>query len=149
MQTSRRGSQSRRGSFKEMQRRLQDLIRLLNEVALSGAVVLVEGRRDEAVLRAAGYRGPLIKVKSLGHEARNLGERISAKYKKAVLLVDFDREGSKLLRFIRRELSFYGVEVDVNLRESFFEAFYGEVREVEALRRFVEEGYEGAGLKWI
>ncbi|HEU16090.1 MAG TPA: hypothetical protein ENO38_00240 [Nitrososphaeria archaeon] len=140
---------SHRDSTAEMRARLFDLIHALNEIASSGAVVLVEGSRDEKALRAAGYLGPLIKVKPLGYRARSLGETISAEYRKAVLLVDFDREGSKLARSISRELSFYGVEVDANFRESFFEAFYGEVREVEALRRLTEEGSEGAGLKWI
>jgi 5S rRNA maturation endonuclease (ribonuclease M5) len=138
-----------RSSPDELRSRLQGLIRELNDEASRGAVVLVEGPRDEAALRAAGYSGPLIKVKALGGRARSLGETLSSEYRKAVLLVDFDREGSKLAVHIRRQLSFYGVEVDVRFRESFFEAFSGEVREVESLRRFTEEGSEGAGFQWI
>jgi len=139
-----------RDSRDEMRSHLLELIQKLNEEAASGAVVLVEGRRDEVALRAAGYSGPLVKVKVLGRRARALGEIIStAAYRKAILLVDFDREGSKLARTIGRDLSFCGVEVDSKFRESFFETFYGEVREVEALRRLTEEGFEGAGLKWI
>ncbi|MGC8556316.1 MAG: hypothetical protein ACP5NG_04870, partial [Conexivisphaera sp.] len=107
------------------------------------------GRRDELALRAAGYSGPLLKVKALGPRAGSVGEVVASGYRRAIILVDFDREGRKLARAIGRELAFYGVEVNSRFRESFFEAFYGEVREVEALRRFAEEGFEGAGRERV
>ncbi len=134
--------QSRREQRRERRLALEAIIRELNEEVARGSIVIVEGKRDEVVLRAAGYRGPLIKVKSLGGRARNIGERLASRYRRAVILVDFDREGSKLARHLGMELSFYGIDVDYGFRESFFEAFGGEIREVEALRRLAEEGLE-------
>ncbi|MCI4460945.1 MAG: hypothetical protein JHC24_01915, partial [Thaumarchaeota archaeon] len=48
-----------RSSPDELRSRLHGLIRELNAEASRGAVVLVEGPRDEAALRAAGSSGPL------------------------------------------------------------------------------------------
>jgi len=73
------------------------LIRELNlEAITNGAVVIVEGKRDEHALRAAGYTGPLVKVKTLRMTLQKAASRISAQHKKAILLLDYDKQGEEL-----------------------------------------------------
>jgi len=121
----------------ESSARVAALIQGLNLEALAnGAVVIVEGKRDEKALRAMGYNGPLIKVMSSGLSLQRIASRIGARYTKAILLLDYDRQGEKLSARLRMLLEREGIDVDDEARENILGAVEGTIKGVEELIRF-------------
>ncbi|PIT85300.1 hypothetical protein COU36_04030 [Candidatus Micrarchaeota archaeon CG10_big_fil_rev_8_21_14_0_10_59_7] len=81
---------------------LQDkLLRKKKEIdkvfhSLDSTVVLVEGKRDEAALRAAGVTAPI--VLAGGRKAERVAEEAEAFGKPVALLFDWDGEGERKTR---------------------------------------------------
>jgi len=70
-------------------------------------VVLVEGARDEKVLRLMGYRGRVIYLSRLREKLEAAGE-----LEKIILLLDFDREGMKNMKKLSMILTSMGYKID-------------------------------------
>ncbi|MEM4408017.1 MAG: hypothetical protein QXI19_04665 [Candidatus Caldarchaeum sp.] len=68
-------------------------------------VVLVEGVRDEQVLRMIGFTGRVLLASRLRSEMGKMPKRV-------ILLLDFDREGLKNMKKLAKKLSSAGVKVD-------------------------------------
>ncbi len=69
-------------------------------------LIIVEGMRDERVLRDLGVRTEIIRTQS-GMSRAELLEKISASLgngRELLILTDFDQEGDDLCRFIERGL---------------------------------------------
>ncbi len=84
----------------------------LNE---SGSVVVAEGPKDSAALRAIGITAPIHLLH--GRPLFRVIEAVSDSFPKAVLLVDLDREGKWLYGRLRKGLEAHGVRVDTEFRE--------------------------------
>ncbi len=57
--------------------------------------ILVEGKRDKKALEELGFEGKIIVLNS-GHTLASLADRISKKYRKIIILTDWDKKGSYL-----------------------------------------------------
>lgn len=98
----------------------EKLLSMLKEAAAEGVPILVEGKRDEAALRAIGVDGKIYKVMETG-ESR-IVESISSnqspgKRRTAVILTDPDHEGNRLAGRTARMLEQFGVHPDMRFRK--------------------------------
>ncbi len=93
---------------------LEELTSLLEEA--EAELVLVEGKRDEAALRALGFRGRMevsSHVREIPHDTAN---RLAQQARRVLILTDFDREGSSMAGRLSKLLEGESVVVDRGLR---------------------------------
>jgi 5S rRNA maturation endonuclease (ribonuclease M5) len=114
--------------------RLEDLLERLSEAADKG-VVLVEGRRDEAALRALGIQGEVV-VMNQGLSLLALSEELACGYQHVALMVDWDAKGDELARKLRGALHRGGLALDFSIREALRRLTRGNIHAVEELASF-------------
>lgn len=83
-----------------------------------GLLIVVEGKRDEKVLRELGVRARIVKTQSGKPRLEFLEEIASAEGKggQVLILTDFDPEGVDLCRFIERDLELRKIVILKRLR---------------------------------
>ena len=86
---------------------LEDALERLAFLAKSDAI-LVEGRKDEAALRAVGIDGRFVHVQSSGGPVK-AAEAVWRSGSGAVIMTDWDRRGGSLARMLRENLESLGV----------------------------------------
>ncbi|MDV3293032.1 MAG: hypothetical protein LYZ70_02055 [Nitrososphaerales archaeon] len=104
----------------------------LNQMALEGWGVIVEGARDEEAVRILGYVGPLVTIASIAR----LGTEALLPLRKFVILTDLDREGRVLAARYVKMLSHEGFRTSLVERKRLRLASRGVFRHVENLSRF-------------
>ncbi|MHB8397261.1 MAG: toprim domain-containing protein [Thermoplasmataceae archaeon] len=101
--------------------------------------VVVEGTKDMECLRKLDFTGEVIPLNN-GRTLLNFSEELSRKYRKVIILTDFDRKGSELKSEISAYLESLGTDVDTKLWDYFRKNL--PVRTVEELPRAVEKKLE-------
>jgi 5S rRNA maturation endonuclease (ribonuclease M5) len=115
----------------------------LNDLAVEGAAILVEGQRDRRALVDLGYGGKILTRISLS------STRVDASLKgvkSIVILTDMDKEGRKLAA---RYMGFFlprGVRTSMSQRRRLKHASHGVFLHIENLSRFAPEVPEIRGL---
>jgi 5S rRNA maturation endonuclease (ribonuclease M5) len=107
--------------------------------------VIVEGRRDADALKSLGLVGEIITL----HRGKGIYEfcqHIDATHRKAVLLLDWDREGENLFKRLGRNLSGHWEEFSI-FREALKALCQKDIKDVEGIPKLLRrlEGDEGAG----
>ncbi len=104
--------------------RAEKLISMLREEGLAGVPILVEGKHDEAALRAIGVEGKIYKVTERGimKVAEEITQQSTTAYsnervKTAIILTDPDHEGNKLASRAAYVLEQFGVHPDMRFRK--------------------------------
>ncbi|NIM45138.1 MAG: toprim domain-containing protein [Nitrososphaeria archaeon] len=106
-----------------------------------GAVIVVEGKKDERVLRSLGIKGRIVKYSEAGRMKAT--KAIEDFWKeKIIVLTDFDPEGEKILRTVEKASTQNGVNVDKYLRKRLFEAVHLYTSTLEGLERIAERVME-------
>ena len=124
--------------YLELEARLKDII---GEINYSVSAVIVEGKRDEEALRAAGLRSPVVQFASSGLPVFAFVEEVVAGYKGStvVVLLDFDQEGREMAERLAQELEEGGVKVERTLRGKIVQMLIREgimrIEEIRLLRR--------------
>jgi 5S rRNA maturation endonuclease (ribonuclease M5) len=119
--------------------RIERIEKILCRIAAessSGAVIIVEGRKDEETLRRLGLTGPIVCFKSSGMVMNDFLSQISAK--KVILLTDFDREGKELSARMGKELAHLKIATDDVLRRRLSALVKQDIGAVEGLCSFLE-----------
>ncbi len=125
--------------LKEKQEKIQQTIAKLIEASAKGTPVVVEGKKDEAALRALGVCGMVLTVKTGGKSLLTCVEEIEALgVGEAVLILDFDRRGKE--GTLRLQQSLEHVKIKANLRFwRDLEALTGkDIRCIESLPSYLE-----------
>ncbi|MFW9799766.1 MAG: toprim domain-containing protein [Candidatus Thorarchaeota archaeon] len=120
-------------------RRLRDNEKTLIEIIQSldkdyeGLLVVVEGKRDESVLRNLGLKAPIVRTQSGVPRPRFLDQLASRVGKKGqvLILTDFDQKGNEICSHIARELEIRSVKVLRRIRR--------EIRKAMGNWRCIEE----------
>lgn len=115
---------------------LEGLIVSLMEASSEGAVIIVEGRRDEAALRALGIRGPVILAAR--RSALCLAEDAARIYSAIILLTDWDEKGEEMARNIAQHLRHAGAQADLEIRSRLKKLVWKEIKDVESLSIYME-----------
>jgi 5S rRNA maturation endonuclease (ribonuclease M5) len=108
-----------RESSRGLRENEKSLIRLIEKLDdYEGLVVIVEGKRDEHILRSLGMSAPIIKTQH-GQPRPELLDDIASKVGgdgQVLILTDFDEEGIEICRFIERGLEPMRIKVLQGLR---------------------------------
>jgi 5S rRNA maturation endonuclease (ribonuclease M5) len=107
-----RSKTRRKNAIHELGQLMQELPRLVD-------VVVVEGFRDMQSLRSLGYRGSIEVINRSGVNDFDLADDLVSKYRRILLLLDFDEEGLRLNRHFNQILERKGAKVEYGLRQEF------------------------------
>jgi 5S rRNA maturation endonuclease (ribonuclease M5) len=100
------------GRLQDHERELIELIQRFNS-KYQNLIIVVEGKRDELVLRNLGLKAPILKTQT-GRSRIDFAEGVAAKAGEkgqVLILTDFDKEGKELCKFIEKELELSRVKV--------------------------------------
>ena len=95
---------------------IEEMKELLSEISSLVDVVLVEGLRDMESLRRLGYVGEIVTCAAINVNDYDLMTEVSGKYRRVLILTDFDQEGLMLNRRFAEMLEHEGVMVEKGLR---------------------------------
>lgn len=124
---------------------LEDIIASLQEASAEGAVIIVEGRRDESALRSLGIGGPVMTASY--RSALDLAEDVSRNYSKIIMLTDWDEKGEEMALNIEQHLRSVGSKADMDIRSRLKRLVRKEIKDVESLDFYVERMREIYGSK--
>jgi len=95
------------------------------------SIIIVEGKKDKEVLKEVGFNN----VYTI-YELRK-DDKVFLNYREAIILTDNDNKGRILYKYVRNLLESDGIIINDIERRKFFRYF--RVREVEDLRKYIEE----------
>ncbi len=114
-----------------LEERFRRGIALLAELSQSGVAIAVEGQKDVAALRRLGLAGPILRLGRHGVVA--LADELT-RYKKLLVLFDFDQRGEELARQLTEQLRGRGTTILEQTRRTLRHALSWRVRVVEGLK---------------
>lgn len=115
---------------------LEELISALMEASEQGAVIIVEGRRDQESLRALGIPGPVITASQ--RPVLALAEDVARAHREIIVLTDWDEKGEEMALQIEKHLRCSGSRGDLEIRSRLKRLVKKEIKDVESLSRYVE-----------
>ncbi len=117
---------------------IANIVYRIRREAERGAILVVEGKRDEEALRRLGINGEVIRYSEVGRRCfMDLMEKGGGE--KLIVLTDFDEGGEEMLRLIERDTTNNGVKADTRMRKRLFEAARTYASSVEGLGKIAEE----------
>ncbi|MCK4757060.1 MAG: toprim domain-containing protein [Thermoplasmata archaeon] len=126
------------------QETLDDLKAVIEELANQEDVpIIVEGRKDEQALRELGITGPVV-VLNDGLSTIDTCTKLSGKYKKAVILTDWDRKGGQLARQLMDALEANDMHYNTDIRATISRLSKKDIKDVESLPSFLRRLEEKA-----
>ncbi|MBE0524264.1 MAG: DNA primase [Methanosarcinales archaeon] len=119
----------------EQLEKLEELILQLQNQSNEGNVIIVEGQRDRRALRELGITGPI----ELGTKKSLLlfCEELARKYRKAIILTDWDRTGNRLAELMEQYLKAASVKVNTDIREKIQNLVKKRIKDVESLNTHI------------
>lgn len=112
--------------------KMEDVLHKLRSDVNSGTPVIVEGQKDVSALRALGIHGSIHCIHNRGYRLFEVAEQL-AHYKRIILLTDFDDQGKKLSKIIRRHLETNRCKVDVTYWNKMKNIFRRIAKDIEGL----------------
>jgi len=91
----------------EIALRIRQFIESLNQECTAGALVTVEGKKDESALRKAGFCGEILVYNNF-KGITNFVDHVSGSGRKVILLLDRDKKGRTLTSKIFKKLDVFG-----------------------------------------
>jgi 5S rRNA maturation endonuclease (ribonuclease M5) len=108
-----------RESSRGLRENEKSLIRIIQKLDdIDGILVVVEGKRDEEILRSLGMRAPIIKTQQRLPRpdlVDDIADR-AGRHGSVLILTDFDEEGIEIRKFIERGLEPKRIKVLQGLR---------------------------------
>ncbi len=114
---------------------IEEIILELQALADTGAIIVVEGRRDVASLRSLGINGE-IRLASQ-QPLLEFTEQLSKSGKKIVVLTDWDKRGGMMARKIIDDLLFYGIVPNTDIRSRIGILVRKSIKDIESLNSYV------------
>jgi 5S rRNA maturation endonuclease (ribonuclease M5) len=114
---------------------IEEIILELQALADTGAIIVVEGKRDVASLRQLGINGE-IRLASQ-QPLLEFTEQLSKSGKKIVVLTDWDKRGGMMARKIIDDLLFYGITPITDIRSRIGILVRKSIKDIESLNSYV------------
>jgi len=114
---------------------IRSFIESLNHESESGAIVLVEGKKDGNALRDIGFNGEILVYNNF-KGIINLVDYLSRKGKKVILLFDRDKKGKALTSKIIRKLDLLCPHDNLYYKKWFVKMTRGQITCVENLSKY-------------
>jgi 5S rRNA maturation endonuclease (ribonuclease M5) len=119
----------------EIALKVREFIESLNIECKAGAIVIVEGRKDEIALREIGFKGEIL----VYHNFKgiiNFVDYVSRKRRKVILLLDRDRNGRSLTSKILKKLDILCPHDSLYYKKKFVKITHGKIMCIENLSNF-------------
>jgi len=119
----------------EIALKVREFIESLNYECKAGAIVIVEGRKDEIALREIGFKGEIL----VYHNFKgiiNFVDYVSRKGRKVILLLDRDRNGRSLTSKILKKLDILCPHDSLYYKKKFVKITHGKIMCIENLSNF-------------
>ncbi len=116
----------------EIVEKIERTLEKIREIASEGIPILVEGKKDEEVLRILGVEGRIIKVSQ-----QSLNALIDQLYgcRRVLILTDFDEKGEKIAKTLSSLLEIEGTIPLHEMRNELKHALAGQVSCIEGIRK--------------
>ncbi len=125
--------------------KIEELILELQSLAESGAIIVVEGRKDYESLRLLGINGEIRFASQT--PLLEFTEMLSKSRRKIILLTDWDKKGGMVARSIIRHLLTYGIMPNIEIRSKIRALVKKRIKDVESLNNYVNKlRYEVHGI---
>ncbi|SES65255.1 5S rRNA maturation endonuclease (Ribonuclease M5), contains TOPRIM domain [Methanococcoides vulcani] len=123
--------------------RIEELIDEMLECSNKGDLIVVEGKRDVISLRKLGFHGAI--ELATHRPLTEVSARIVNTGKRVIILTDWDRRGDLLASKISEDLRYFGIDVDMYMRERLSSMVKKEIKDVESLYSYVTKLRKIAG----
>jgi len=116
----------------EIVERIERTLEKIREIASEGVPILVEGKKDEEILRTLGVEGRIIKVSQ-----QSLNTLIDQLYgcRRVLILTDFDEKGEKIAKTLSSLLEIGGTIPLHEMRNELKHALAGQVSCIEGIKK--------------
>lgn len=114
---------------------IEEIILELQALADTGAIIVVEGRRDVASLRQLGINGE-IRLASQ-QPLLEFTEQLSKSGKEIIVLTDWDKRGGMMARKIIDDLLFHGITPNTDIRSRIGILVRKSIKDIESLNTYV------------
>ena len=115
---------------------LKAFVKKLSDEANNGALIVVEGRRDEEALRSLGFSGTFFLL-CRGRGIKRL-LTVAPAFKKTIVLTDLDRKGGVLAAKVVTTLQSKNIRVDLFFRKELRSIMRDKIRSIQDLKKFEE-----------
>jgi len=119
----------------EIALKVREFIESLNNECKAGAIVIVEGRKDEIALREIGFKGEILVYNNF-KGIINFVDYVSRKGRKVILLLDRDRNGRSLTSKILKKLDILCPHDSLYYKKKFVKITHGKIMCIENLSNF-------------
>jgi 5S rRNA maturation endonuclease (ribonuclease M5) len=119
----------------EIALKVREFIESLNNECKAGAIVIVEGRKDEIALREIGFNGEILVYNNF-KGIINFVDYVSRKGRKVILLLDRDRNGRSLTSKILKKLDILCPHDSLYYKKKFVKITHGKIMCIENLSNF-------------
>lgn len=119
----------------EMVLRIRDFIESLNQECTTGALVTVEGKKDEFALREAGFCGEILVYNNF-KGITDFVDHVSMCGRKVILLFDRDKKGRTLTSKIFKKLDLFGCHDGLYYKKWFVRLTHGKIMCIENLSNY-------------
>ena len=121
--------------IEEIALKVREFIESLNNECKAGAIVIVEGRKDEIALREIGFKGEILVYNNF-KGIINFVDHVSRKGRKVILLLDRDRKGRSLTSKILKKLDILCPHDSLYYKKKFVKITHGKIMCIENLSNF-------------
>jgi 5S rRNA maturation endonuclease (ribonuclease M5) len=119
----------------EMALRIREFIDSLNQECTAGALVTVEGKKDESALKEAGFCGEILVYNNF-QGITNFVDHVSRNGRKVILLFDRDKKGRTLTSKILKKLDLFGYHDGLYYKKWFTRIAHGKFMCIENLSNY-------------
>ncbi len=126
---------------------LRQLLDTLSRLRTQGELrpILVEGKKDEAALRALGFREMILRLNK-GLSLLTFCEELKIHHDSVIILFDWDRTGSKLTRLVSGYLESLCMNYDTRFRKELEGLCKTRVKDVEGILPYIYDLLEDMKL---
>jgi len=119
----------------EIALKIREFIESLNYECIAGAIVTVEGKKDESALRELGFIGEILVYNNF-KGITNFVDHVSRSGRKVILLLDRDKKGRTLTSKIFKKLDLFGCHDGLYYKKLFVRITHGKIMCVENLSNY-------------
>lgn len=119
----------------EIALKIREFIESLNYECMAGAIVTVEGKKDESALRELGFSGEILVYNNF-KGITNFVDHVSRSGRKVILLLDRDKKGRTLTSKIFKKLDLFGCHDGLYYKKWFVRITHGKIMCVENLSNY-------------
>ncbi|HEY9399340.1 MAG TPA: toprim domain-containing protein [Nitrososphaeraceae archaeon] len=115
--------------------KIQEFVESLNHECKAGAIVIVEGKKDEVALKQVGFLGEILVYNNF-KGIINFVDYVTRKGRKVILLLDRDRKGRTLTSKILKKLDILCPHDSLYYKKKFVKITHGKIMCIENLSKF-------------